>query len=157
MLKARQKKTQTHIQNQIDAQCNKKKCVKMLNIVSIIDDYTNRLNDISDILNKSKKSFFNRSVSMINKFFNLSLKKERKLFLNNFFDCTRSVINNNLTFQNDTACSVQQITFDTFAFFIQTSIFFTKNKNINISKKIHIDFAILITNTIISAIEYLKI
>ena len=157
MSKTRQKKTRTHIQNQIDVWYNKKKCVKMLNTVSIVDNYTDRLNDISDISNKLKKSFVNRGVSIIDKSFDLFSKEERKLFLNNFFDCTRSVINNNLTFQNDTACSVQQITFDTFAFFIQTSIFFTKNKNINISKKIHIDFAILITNTIISAIEYLKI
>ena len=90
----------------------------MLNIVSIIDDYTNRLNDISNILNKSKKNFFNRDVSMINKFFDLLSKKERKLFLNNFFDCIRFVINNNLTFSNDTARSIQQIIFDTFDSFI---------------------------------------
>ena len=98
MSKTRQKKIRMHIQNQIDARCNKKKCVKMLNIVLIIDDYTDRLNDISDILNKSKKNFLNRNISMINKFFDLSSKKERRLFLNNFFDCTRFVINSNLTF-----------------------------------------------------------
>ena len=69
----------------------------MLNIVSIIDNYTNRLNDISDILNKSKKNFINQNVSMINKFFDLSSKEERKLFLNNSFDCIYFVINNNLT------------------------------------------------------------
>ena len=70
----------------------------MLNIVSIIDNYINRLNNIFDILNESKKSFVNRNVSMIDKFFNLSLKEKRRLFLNNFFDCIRFVINNNLTF-----------------------------------------------------------
>ena len=96
----------------------KKKCVKMLNIVSIIDDYTNRLNDISDILNKSKKKIFNRNVLMIDKFFNLFSKKKRKLFLNNSFDCIYSVINNNLTFSNDTTRSIQQITFNIFDFFI---------------------------------------
>ena len=90
----------------------------MLNIVSIINDYTNRLNDIFNISDELKKSFFNRDISMINKFFNLFLKKERKLFLSNSFDCIRSVINNNLTFSNDTARSVQQIIFDTFNFFI---------------------------------------
>ena len=31
----------------------------MLNIVLIIDDYTDRLNDIFNILNESKKSFVN--------------------------------------------------------------------------------------------------
>ena len=132
----------------------------MLNIVSIIDDYTNQLNDIFDISNESKKNFFNRNVSMINKFFDLFSKKERRLFLNNFFDCIRSVINNNLMFLNDTTRSVQQITFDTFDFFIQISTSFTKNKNINISKEIHIDSidsAILITNTTINVIKYLKI
>ena len=70
----------------------------MLNIVLIIDNYTDRLNDIFDISNELKKSFVNRNVSMINKFFNLFLKKERRLFLSNFFDCIHSVINNNLTF-----------------------------------------------------------
>ena len=129
----------------------------MLNTASIINDYTNRLNDISDISNKSKKSFSNRNVSMINKFFDLFSKEERRLFLNNSFNYTRSVINNNLMFLNDTTRSIQQITFDTLDFFIQTSTSFTKNKNINISKKIHIDLAILITNTTISAIKYLKI
>ena len=129
----------------------------MLNIVSIIDDYTNRLNDILNISNESKKSFFNRNVSMINKFFNLFSRKEYRLFLNNSFDCIRFVINNNLTFSNDITRSIQQIIFDTFNFFIRTSTFFTKNKNINISKKIHIDFAILITNTTINVIKYLKI
>ena len=129
----------------------------MLNIVSIIDNYTNRLNDISDILNESKKSFINQNVLMIDKSFDLPSRKERRLFLNNFFNCIRSVINNNLTFQNDTTCSIQQIIFDTFVFFIQTSISFTKNKNINILKKTHIDFAILITNTTINVIKYLKI
>ena len=129
----------------------------MLNIVSIIDNYTNRLNNISDISNKSKKSFVNRNVSMIDKFFDLLLKRKRKLFLNNFFDCIHFVINNNLTFQNNITCSVQQITSDTFAFFIRISAFFTKNKNINISKKIYINFAILITNTTINVIKYLKI
>ena len=157
MSKTRQKKIRMYIQNQIDARCNKKKCVKMLNIVSIIDDYTDRLNDISDISNKSKRSFFNRDVSMINKFFNLFLRKKRKLFLNNSFDCIRSVINNNLTSLNDTARSIQQIIFNIFNFFIRISISFTKNKNINILKKIHIDFAILITNTTINVIKYLKI
>ena len=157
MSKARQKKTRTHIQNQIDVQYNKKKCVKMLNIVLIIDNYTDRLNDISDILNKSKKNFVNRNVSMIDKFFDLSSKKKRRLFLNNFSDCIHSVINSNLTFQNDTTCSIQQIIFDTFVFFIRISISFTKNKNINILKKIYIDFAILITNTTINVIKYLKI
>ena len=129
----------------------------MLNIVSIIDDYTDRLNNISDISNELKKNFSNRSVSMINKFFDLFLKKERRLFLNNFFDCISFVINNNLTFSNDTTRSVQQITSDTFDFFIQISASFTKNKNINISKEIHIDFAILITNITINVIKYLKI
>ena len=90
----------------------------MLNIVSIIDDYTNRLNDIFNISDESKKSFFNRNVSIINKFFDLLSKKERKLFLNNFFDCTRFIINSNLTFSNNTTRSVQQVTFDTFEFFI---------------------------------------
>ena len=90
----------------------------MLNIVLIVDNYTDRLNNISDISNKLKKSFINRDVSMINKFFNLSSKKERRLFLNNFSDCTRFVINNNLTSQNNTTCSIQQITLDIFAFFI---------------------------------------
>ena len=157
MPKARQKKTRAHIQNQIDAQCNKKKCVKMLNIVSIIDNYTDRLDDISDISNKSKKNFVNRNVSIINKSFDLSSKKERKLFLNNFSDCIRSVINSNLTSQNDTTCSIQQITSDTFTSFIRISVSFTKNKNIDISEKTYIDFAILITNTIINVIKYLKI
>ena len=106
-----------------------------MNIVLIIDNYINRLNDIFNILNESKKNFANRNILIINKFFDLFLKKNCKLFLNNFFDCTRSVINSNLMFQNDTACSIQQITFNIFVFFIQTSIFFTKNKNINISKK----------------------
>ena len=90
----------------------------MLNIVSIVDDYINRLNDISDISNKSKKSSFNQDVLMIDKFFNLFSKKERKLFLNNSFDCTRFVINNNLTFSNDTTRSIQQIILDKFDFFI---------------------------------------
>ena len=107
MSKARQKKIRTHIQNQINARCNKKKCVKMLNIVSIIDDYTNRLNDIFDISDKSKKSFFNRNVLMINKFFDLFSKKKRKLFLNNSFNCIHFVINNNLTFLNDITRSIQ--------------------------------------------------
>ena len=129
----------------------------MLNIILIIDDYTNRLNDTFDILNESKKSFFNRNVSMINKFFDLFLKEERKLFLNNFFDCIYFVINNNLTFLNDITRLIQQIIFDTFNFFIQISISFTKNKNINILKKIYIDFTILITNTTINVIKYLKI
>ena len=129
----------------------------MLNIVSIVDDYTDRLNDISDISDESEESFFNRDVSMIDKFFDLSLKKERRLFLSNFFDCIRSVINNNLTFSNDTARSVQQIIFDTFNFFIRISTSFTKNKNINILKKAYIDSAILITNTTINVIKYLKI
>ena len=129
----------------------------MLNIVSIIDDYTNQLNDISDIINKSKKSFFNQDVSMIDKFFDLSSKRERRLFLNNSFNCIRFIINNNLTFLNDTARSVQQIILDTFNFFIRTSTSFTKNKNINILKKAYIDSAILITNTTINIIKYLKI
>ena len=129
----------------------------MLNTASIVDDYTDRLNDIFDISDESKRSFFNRDVSMINKFFDLSSKREHKLFLNNSFDYIRSVINNNLTFLNDTARLIQQITFDIFNFFIRISTSFTKNKNINISKKIYIDFAILITNTTVSVIEYLKI
>ena len=153
----RQKKIRTHIQSQINARCNKKKYVKMLNTVSIINDYTDRLNNIFDISNESKKSFINRDVSMIDNFFNLFSKKERKLFLNNFFDCTGFIINNNLTFLNDTARSIQQIIFDTFDVFIRISIFFTKNKIINISKKIHIDFTILMTNTTINVIKYLKI
>ena len=107
MSKTRQKKIRAHIQSQIDARCNKKKCVKMLNIVSIINDYTDRLNDIFDISNKSKKSFFNRDVSMINKFFDLFSEKERKLFLNNSFNCTRFIINNNLTSSNDIMRSIQ--------------------------------------------------
>ena len=129
----------------------------MLNIVLIIDNYTNQLNDISDISNKSKKSFSNRDVSIINKFFDLFSKKERRLFLNNFFDCIHFIINNNLTFSNDTTRLIQQITFNTFAFFLQTSISFTKNKNINILKEIYINFAILITNTIVNVIKYLKV
>ena len=157
MSKTRQKKTRAHIQSQIDAWCNKKKCVKMLNTAPIVDNYTNRLDDISDISNKSKKNFVNRDVSIIDKSFDLSSKEKRKLFLNNSFDCIRSAINSNLTSQNDTACSVQQIIFDTLAFFIQTSASFTKNKNINILKKIHIDSAILITNITINVIKYLKI
>ena len=117
----------------------------------------NAEDDISDISNESKKNFFNRNVSMIDKFFDLLSKRKRRLFLSNFFDCIRSVINNNLTFLNDTARSIQQVIFDTFDFFIQTSASFTKNKNINISEKIYIDFVILITNTTVNVIEYLKI
>ena len=90
----------------------------MLNIVSIVDDYTNRLNDIFDISDESEESFVNRDVSMINNFFDLFSKRERRLFLSNFFDCTRCVIDNNLTFSNDTTRSVQQIIFDTFDVFI---------------------------------------
>ena len=157
MSKARQKKIRAHIQSQIDARCNKKKCVKMLNIASIVDDYTDRLNDILDISDESKKSFVNQNVSMIDNFFDLFSKKERRLFLNNSFDCTRSAINSNLTFLNDTTRSVQQVIFDTFDAFIQISISFTKNKIINISEKIHIDSAILITNTTVNVIKYLKI
>ena len=129
----------------------------MLNIASIVDDYTDRLNDIFDILNKSKKSFVNRDILMIDKFFDLFSKEERRLFLSNSLNCIRSIINNNLTFLNNTTRSIQQITFDTFNFFLRTSISFTKNKNINILKEVHIDFAILITNTIVNIIKYLKI
>ena len=129
----------------------------MLNIVSIIDNYTNRLNDIFDISDESKKNFVNRNVLMINKFFDLSLKEERRLFLSNFLNCIRSVINSNLMFQNNTTSSIQQITFDIFVFFIRISVSFTKNKNINILKIIYIDFAILVTNIIVNVIKYLKI
>ena len=73
----------------------------MLNIVSIIDNYTDRLNNIFDISNKSKKKFVNRNILIINKFFDLFLKEKRKLFLNNSFDCIRFVINNNLIFLNN--------------------------------------------------------
>ena len=70
----------------------------MLNIASIIDNYTNRLNNILDISDESKKNFVNQNVSMIDKFFDLFLKEKRRLFLNNFSNCTRFIINNNLTF-----------------------------------------------------------
>ena len=76
----------------------------MLNTASIVDNYINRLNNISDILNKLKKNFNNRNISIINKFYDLHSRKERKLFLSNSFDCTCS-LNNNLTVSNNIANS----------------------------------------------------
>ena len=128
----------------------------MLNIVSIVDDSTYRLNDISDVSDKLKKSFDNRNILIINKFYNFHSEKKRRVFLNSFFDCTH-FLNNNLTFSNDIANSFQQIISDTLLSFIKTSISFMKNRNVNISKESHIDSAMFNTNTIISVINYLKI
>ena len=93
---------------------------------------------------------------MIEKFYDLYLRKRCKLFLNSFLDCIH-FLNNKLIFSNDIANYFQQITSDTLLFFIQTSIFSMKNQNVNISDKNYINFAILNTNTIVNAIDYLKI
>ena len=108
------KETRTHIQNQINVQCNRKKCVKILNLASIINDYTNWLNNIFDISDELKKKFNNRNVSMIDKFYDLYSERKHRLFLNNFFNYVHSLNN----FSKDTASSFQQIILDTLLFFI---------------------------------------
>ena len=70
--------------------------------------------NVSDEVNKS---FDNRVHSIIDNFYDFHLKEERRLFLNNSFDCTR-FLNNKLTFSNDTVNSFQQITSNIFLFFI---------------------------------------
>ena len=112
--KARQKKTRAHIQNEIDIQYSKKKFVKMLNIVSIVDNYIHRLNNIFYISDELKKNFNNRNVSIIDKFYNLYLKRKRRLFLNSSFNCIRFLNN----FSNDIANSFQQIISDILLFFV---------------------------------------
>ena len=124
----------------------------MLNIVLIVDDYTDRLNSILDVLNKLKKSFDNRNIAMIDKFYDFNLKKKCRLFLNNSFECIRSINN----FSNNITSSFQQIISDTFLFIVQISIVSMNNKNINILEKSYIDFAMFNTITTVNVIDYLK-